>query len=685
MAGWVLKTLGGTNLQESSGKYTSRFERHAVRFQTGAVNVSAAPRGDLYPSYAGTSFAERIIRVNHEIAGSGSTHETNLNLLKSEHYDPAFGPRTLVFTADSVDKRATVVAARLLPHDSGIGREMVVGEWTILEQRFYADSAAVVTPVAKSASPATLAVPNAGTIRSPEIVWTLKPTTAKSAANGQRYGQYVTPVYRSSRPAVNWPVDICDTVGGLGWDHAAEVTATRSQADGDDVEVYVNGKRVNRWFGPTAIGAVNQTDTSVWVNLDFPPGRAWTYNGSATLADDATACKVSETLVGMPATPFYGAFVDGTTIEVVRVTAVNVDTKTLTIVRAQRGTSATTWAVGKQLWWTPVLVDLVYGGTSLAAPDYIDNAYKPIHLDSTSDRCDNGHWHMVDFQETYVAADTQDRKPRGGSWRTRNLAPMDRECKDGEGDLWLRYIPRTATLSTDAAVASKMCLAYRSSGALAGHPIMDRWEFQTPIGVSSFTYTWDVQTLDFDSDLEAQLEVSVVDGDGNEEILATHDATTNTETLTPSANGYVIWFKVDPYDPKIDASTTDVQAQEPTDADGFTIDTLVVNFASAEEILVKWGASRRDVYQFGRPNAGATLANTDSQTLTLDGIVVDVNDTLDIDTANRTVTVDDGTGRAHLVTGTYPWAPAGTKNVTYTETGIGQVEVGVSGFRSAWI
>jgi len=327
----------------------------------------------------------------------------------------------------------------------------------------------------------------------------------------------------------------------------------------------------------------------------------------------------------------------------------------------------------------------VYGGTSLAAPDYLDNDYKPIFLDDATARCDNSHWHMEHFQATSSAADTQDRKPRSGSWRTRNLAPMDREAKLGEGDMYLRYIPRTATLSTDATPASKMALAYRSAGPTAGHPVMDRWELVSPIGISSFAYTWDVQTLDFDASFEGQLEVRAVDGDGNDQILTTHDSSTNTETLTPASSVYVIWFVADAFDPKVDYTTVDAAAQEPTDADGFTIDSLIVSFDTAEEILVKWGTSRRDIYQFGRPGAGATLANTDGQTLTLDGIVVDLSDTLDIDAAGRGVTVDDGTGRAHLVSGSYPWLPAGTHNVTYTETGIGEVTVGVSSFRSAWI
>lgn len=691
MAGWTLKTLGGTDLNPSSGVYTTKLARHQMRFQAGARTVQTASRGDLYPTYAGSMLESRTIQVQHEIAGGSATHETNLNTLKAL-YDPRHGARTLVFTADSVDKRATVVATRLLPHDSTIGQQFVLGEWVLLEQRFYIDSATSVTAVAKTASPATLSVANAGTAATPAAVITLQPTAAKDAADGQLYARAITVINRSERPLVNWPVDLCDTdraSGAGGWDHAAEVTASRSQADGDDVEVYVNGRRVNRWFGADAdTGGVNTATTAVWVNLDMPPVRKWTLR--ADITDAATTAYVKEDLVGMPATPFYAAFDDGTNTETVRVTAVAAATGALTIVRAQRGMSAVAWQAAEYLYWTPILVELVYGGTSLATPTYIDDDYKPIMIADTTNRSTNDRWyHSSSFQETRSAADTQDRKPRGGSWRTRMGGEIDRDAKGpgGDGDMYVRYIPRTATLSTDSATATRMNLAYRSAGAKAGHPIMDRWDFDSPIGIDQVTHTTVTTTLDSapGGDREADWEMWAIDADGNEELLASHDGTTTTaEALTPSANAYVISCRIAPFDPKVDYTTVDITAGEPTDADGWTTDSVIISFDSDEELVLAWGA-RRDIYQFGRPDAPATLANSDGDTLSIYGLVVDLNDTVDIDVEARTVTVDDGTGRAHLVSGDWPWLPAGTNNLTYTETGIGTVEIGVSSYRSAWI
>jgi hypothetical protein len=193
-------------------------------------------------------------------------------------------------------------------------------------------------------------------------------------------------------------------------------------------------------------------------------------------------------------------------------------------------------------------------------------------------------------------------------------------------------------------------------------------------------------TINFDLGFEAQGEIAVVDIDGNEEILADHDATTTTaEALTPSANAYVVWFRIDPFDPKVDYTTVDVQANEPDDADGVSVDDVIVRFASGEELVIAWGASRRDIYQFGRPDAPATLANAGGDTLSIYGLVVDLNDVLTLDVEAHTATIGDGTGRAHVVRGTWPWIPAGTNNLTYTETGIGTVEIAVPSFRSAWI
>jgi len=686
-AQWVLKTLGGVNINAGTA-YTSKLARHAMRMQTGARSVSVAGRGDLSPTYAGSTLGERTIIVEHEIVGSGATHETNLNTIKAL-YDPTHGARTLVFTADGVDKRATVVATRMLPHSSNIGLAVVTGEWVLLDHRYYADSAGSVSAVAKTSSPATLSVANAGTTKSPRMIVTLKPTAAKSAANGQRYGYYITPINRSPRPIVNWPVDLADNdrgSGAGGWDHAAEVTATRSQADGDDVEVYVNAVRTNRWFGPTGQGAANTTTTAVWINLDMPPVRTWTYVGAGVLADNALTMTVKENLIGMPSTPFYAALDNGSATEFIRVTAYSQATRTLTIVRGQRGIAATTWAAGSTLYWTPVLIDLVYGGTSLPTPGYIDDDYKPMMLDNTAARSSNDVFKYTEFQESRATATTQDRKPRGGSWRTRMAGPIDRDAKTGDGDMYVRYIPRTATLATDAAIASKMCLAYRSAGATAGHPIMDRWELDSPIGITGITHTMVTTTIDFDGGFESQGEIVAVDIDGNEEVLATHDATTTTaEALTPSANAYVVWFRIDPFDPKVDYTTVDVAAQEPTAADGMTVDDVLVTFSTTEELVIAWGSARRDVYQFGRPDAPATLANSDGDTLSIYGLVVSLNDTVDLDVEAHTATLDDGTGRAHVVRGTWPWLPKGTNNLTFTEAGIGTVEVGVSSFRSAWI
>jgi hypothetical protein len=101
-------------------------------------------------------------------------------------------------------------------------------------------------------------------------------------------------------------------------------------------------------------------------------------------------------------------------------------------------------------------------------------------------------------------------------------------------------------------------------------------------------------------------------------------------------------------------------------------------------VLVAWG-SRVDAYQFGRPGAPATLANSDGDALELDGLVIAMSDVLTLDLDTQTATVADGTGRDHCVFGTWWRIAPGTNNLTYTETGIGSVDIAIPSFLAGWI
>jgi len=673
----VLTSFGGVALQAAGGEYTSKV-KDPLRLVSNTRSITTAGRTGRGPQYTGTKFSERTIEVFHAITGTGSTHETNLHLLRKDHYRNRHDARTLIYVdSDGVSKQVTVKVVGMAAVSRDIKEGGVWGTWLLLDNIALSSSAGSVAEAAKTTSPATVSVANAGDEDSPEAIIVLNPTAAKAAAGGQRFAYSITPVNRNPWPVVNWPLCITDDYGGsVGWAHDAEVTATRSQADGDDVEVYVNDRRVSRWAD-----AFNGAATQLWINATFPPARFWTYNGTATLGAADVTMTAKESLQAMPPLPFYAAFVESSAQQdVVRVTAYDAETQTLTIVRGVRQRTGATHVSGSLLYYCPVLIDLVYGGTSIASPIYIDNDYKPMCTLTSN----NASLVFTDFQQTTAAADTQDRYPRTASWRTRDTLDRSREKKTGEGDRYMRYIPRTASLSTDAATCSVMCLAYRSAGALAGHPLSSEWYFTSPIGITTVAFTQVTSSLEFASN-EAKLRLVVTGDDGAEEIVDEYDDDASTaETETPAANAYSVAFRIYPFDPKLDSATVELLAGEPVAADGFTIDAVTLTLDTAEEVLIIMGESRRDIYQFGRPDAPLTIANSDGDTLEIPGLVVTLADTLDVDVTNENLTIDDGTSHAHVVAGTWPWLPPGTNNLTITETGIGTVDMGVSSFRSAW-
>ena len=687
----TLLKRGGTDLNPAGGEYTSQVVGDQFALYIAGRDVEAMPRSGRGASYGGASWEPFTVNVNHAIGGDplGATYIDNLNKLRVEHYRPDLGASTMTFTYDSVDWRVTVGPPRLMPLADG-ARSIVVGEWTVLDMVRLTDTAGATAAAAKTATPATVSVANAGNAPSTSATITLKPTAAMTAANGQRFTRYITPIWRVARSETR-PVDITNAVSGDGWDHAAEVTATRSQADGDDVEVYVNGRRVPRWTWDAGANSWNGATTRLWINAPFPAERHWTLLAAAGTTD--TTLTVKEDLDAMPAVPFYIAFVD-TGYDVAKVTAYDRNAGTMTIARDQRGTTASaSHAAAIKAYYCPTLIDLVWGGTSLATPTQ-DDGYKPMVLEGAipTPPSDNGYWHYQYFQETNVAADTQDRRPRGGTWRTEAKGAYEREKALGSGDQYLRWIPRTATLATDAAVATKMNIAFRAAGAAAGHPLMDRWTLLSAVGMTQVVHTRVTTTLTHDDPpYEARLSVEGLDADGNVEVLETSEATASaTATLTPTGNLYGVQFRIEPYDPKTDGFTNQSMAV-PTDADGFTIDEVKLTFSTSEEPLFTWGAApgaTANVFQFGRPAPGtpATIADSDGNTLTLRGVLVRIDDTLTLDLDAMTATLGDGLSVAHLMDGAWPIIPPGTNNLTFTIAGLAggaSVDIGAPAFRSA--
>lgn len=639
----------------------------SIRGRTRSASAGTVDRAGRAPAWGGRSWAADLLLVDYWIDPAVvATHETYLMELEavfSQDDDDGLGRLWFVVDEEGTEKRCLCAPEALQPSDQS-DHEMrlghFIGRFTMLDGVWCAASTSSVAAAAKSSSPATVSVVN-GPAKSEEAVITLKPTAAKAGTAGQRYRYPISVKWINPWPAHQHPVEIT----GGGWDHATEVTATRSAASGNDVEVRIGGRRVPRWAS-----AWNGAAIKIWANMDIPAARYWTIRTGASLATAATSTYVEEPLINMPPLPFH-AWVDN---EVILVTAYNADAGSFTVERGKRGTTDADHTAADLIYWLPQaqMVDLVYGYTSAGSPDYIDDDYKPIiALTST-----NTSHVYTSFQETATAARTQARKPRSGSWFT--LDVVDR----GKDHQYQNYLPYTAGINpspADAATATKMALGYRSAGAIGGHPFQTAWAVRVPVGITAIQYDYWISIQWPSGRREARMHTVGIDRDGNRAVLATiydNDGIPDSATATPTvaSNLYEIRFELECYD---------FQPQEPDDGDGFEIDNVTFTLDSNEAPTPLWGGSRQDIYEFGRPGAPATLANSEGVTLGLNA-VVPLNETLRVRVAERDVLDSDDVGYSHLATGTYPWLPGGTNNVTYTETGIGTVDIGVSSYRKAW-
>lgn len=666
--GIVAKTVTAGSLQPGSGAFTTQVELGMMRQQTAQVAAGSVELSAADPYYSGAMRQARTIYAWHHVAGSGSsTYETNLKALK-KLYDPRHGEQTFTFEMDGVEMTARVKLVRIVPPGGAIDGP-VKGEWLLLSTVFHATSASgAAGPTSKSALPAQLSVTNAGNVLTTSVTHLLKPTSAKAASAGMRYRLPVTIANKAPRGGLH-PIEVT----GGGWDHAAEVAAgtPRSRSDGTDVEVYIHHKRQMRWAGPGA-AAFNQATTKLWVNVELEAARTWTI--AASISDSATTIEVDEALTNMPAAPFW-AIANGTTAEPILVTAYDADARTLTVTRGQRGVTAAAHAADIVIY-AAIAVDIVYGWTSSnPAVNYIDDRFKPLPAENASSV--NASWVYTYYMQSAASGLVSQPYPRPGTWRLRPMRDLDRK------DIYTKWLPWTATLGTHANPATDMCIGYDDDGAVAGQPLTEAWVLSTVLGMASVAYQHVTSTLTMgpgSPPQEGRLETWAVFTDGTRQRMRVADGTgatsvTDTFSTLPALE---FGFYVHPWDPtNTEYNTSDgVSALEPTDADGFVVDTVTVAFASSEQPIVKAG-SRQDIYQFGRENDPATLLTRDADSneivMYLYGPVVKLNDTLTIDVGARTVALDTGEGYANTWGGELPGVQPGAVTVEYNDDAIGAV------------
>lgn len=628
--------------------------------------VATALRACRGAARLGVKFPTSNVTIRHAVSSTPSS-ETNFLALKGAMYGPWIGPGWLTYTEDSVTKRvrAEPLNVKFEPGvviSDCLDYNVYVGEWLIYDHTRYTNTPSTVSLTTISGSP--VAVASSGTVCSSDLLLSVKPTAQKSAANGQRFMRELSMLWRGSRPAVEWPV--------LLWNNAAVAALTGP-------EVYVDGRRVNHWID----------GNKLWANLTLPAAKRWKL-ATASTGTGTGVWYLDAPIPDVEACPFY--MIDSTGTEVVRVDAVDSDTGAFTIgERGCRGSTATSWSAGAYFYLVPVKVDVLYGYSG-ATPAYINNDLKPIiNLSSST----NSAFVYGSFYELAAASDYNRFVPRAASWRPVLYGPphgidLGRDTKTGDGDMYVTYIPEP-----DANPATIIAMAYSSTGALAGKPLMDTWELYSPIKVTTFAGTWRCPyrflsgTLPDGRTLGLKWQHVEFDGatitDAQVDFLT---APTLTAFSFSPKGAHVLALRPRLYDPKADyavgaRSAVEPSTSGPTAPARVEATAMTVTF-DTNEVISFIVSAEANIYQFGRPHAPAVLT-LGGKSVRLNGLYMKIDQTMTIDFNEAlTALLPSGEAVGHLISGANICVPPGSNSLTLTETGSTGVKVALS-WRDGWV
>lgn len=293
----------------------------------------------------------------------------------------------------------------------------------------------------------------------------LTPDVAKDAGTGFLYKRPVLVEWKAPSSAESYPITFSldtSTLSGAG----------KVQGDLDDLRVYVGGLEVDRWLDSTTPAV----STKIWFNLDFSAHLEYDLKTAIAGAGAITEIEIDEDedISTLPASGLV--LIDS---EVFVYTGKNNVDRTLTgVVRAMRGTSAAAHTVGDTVKWIQHDVYVVYGDSSLSAPVTNDD-FKPILNLSTST---NDSWVYANFGE--------DNKPRAAGWHSevvQDPLPFDDSFSDFE------ILTGGASPWTDIEIDNLLYLGDAPGGtsgpAATGKVGEARWKVNNVCGITNAVFS----------------------------------------------------------------------------------------------------------------------------------------------------------------------------------------------------
>lgn len=308
----------------------------------------------------------------------------------------------------------------------------------------------------------------------------ITPTSARgTASTGYLYMMHV-PIYGTQTAhAPAYPVNIVQAGTVNVWNHAAEVTALRSLATGNDIRVMVDNQEVDYW-----LSGANGTVAKIWINLDFEPGQTMTL-GTALGTTTVTSFTVAATaanktaMKALPAQGVYDADVMASEncillidSEIFIAQAVNPLTYTFSgVTRAANDTTAGTHSAGASIRWIQHDVKILYGDLTASAPT-IDDTRKPI-IDLANST--NASWVYTTFAST-------DNKRTGG-WKPSITAHLGAETV---------YYTGSHGANADPATEMGMSIkAFKYGGKWCAENATIQWTHYNPFGFTTVTSSGD--------------------------------------------------------------------------------------------------------------------------------------------------------------------------------------------------
>jgi hypothetical protein len=402
------------------------------------------------------------------------------------------------------------------------------------------------------------------------------PTSAKSGSSDYIYQRFVAIRWRVDDAATGYPVDICDNA----FDTDALVTASKMQADGDDLRVKVDGSEVDRWLQD-----INTVTTQVWVNLDWSAKWEGTIVSAIGAGDTVTSIVVNEDTSNLPSEGLLCI-----NSEIFSYTAKNDSTKTLTIgERAAKGSTAAGHSASDVIWWCQHDISILYGNAGATAPS-VDDDYKPIfELDST-----NTSWDYNNFGENDGL--------RTGAWifSVINGTPTK----------------TTANQGTDADPWSDIGISFTDRWQRA------QWRIDNPCGitVSNYILSWDSYFVE--DHVAAPGSADTWEAWSDSETLQTGATAAGFELMSQSGYSNDGWVEVADVTLTLNSSNTPAITIHPEET-SYSLTFTLANNTTGESISFDY--SNLDTDESVTIDTGAKTVTDDQdgtsqfQALTLDG------------------------------------------------------------------